>query len=91
MFIGNGMDIFGMLQESKGVCPKCGRTLTFKTAADLAKSHGISENVVMCDGCNRVFEIELVPGRMTLKNDVTSNYPQLKPARKGLFSKLFGK
>lgn len=92
MFIGNGMDIFAMLQESKGKCPKCGRQLTFKSAAGLAKSHDIQENVVMCDGCNHVFEVNLVPGRMTLTNDVTAKYPQIKPQGSGgLFRKLFGK
>ncbi len=92
MFVGNGMDIFAMLQEAKGKCPKCGKELTFKSAANLAKSHDISENVVMCDSCNRVFEVNLVPGRMTLTNDVTSKYPQVKPGKSGgLFSKLFKK
>lgn len=91
MFIGNGMDIFAMLQESKGKCPKCGKELTFKSAANLAKEQGISENVVMCAGCRRVFEINLVPGRMTLTNDVTAKYPQVKPKGGGFFSKLFRK
>ena len=92
MFVGNGMDIFAMLQEAKGKCPKCGKDLTFKTAAGLAKENNISENVVMCGGCNRVFEINLVPGRMTLTNDVTAKYPQVKAGKGGgLFSKLFKK
>ena len=92
MFVGNGMDIFAMLQMAKGNCPKCGKELTFRDAANLAKSYDISENVVMCDSCVRVFEVNLVPGRMTLTKDVTSQYPQVKPAKSGgFFSKLFRK
>ena len=56
------------------------------------KSHGIQNNVVMCSKCNRVFEVNLAPGRMALTSDVTAKYPQAKPKKPGgLFGKLFGK
>ena len=46
----------------------------------------------MCDKCNRVFEVNLTPGQMTLTSDVTANYPQIKPKKPGgLFGRLFGK
>ena len=92
MMFGSG-DSFGeMLMNSKGVCSNCMKELTFGDAAQLARKHGISDNVVMRKGCNHVFEVNLVPGSMTLTRDVTSRYPQIKPSMQGgLFSKLFGK
>ena len=92
MMFGSG-DSFGeMLMSSKGVCSNCKKELTFGDAAQLARKHGISDNVVMCKGCNHVFEVNLVPARMTLTQDVTSRYPQIKSGKQGgLFSKLFGK
>ncbi|NLJ65226.1 MAG: hypothetical protein GX337_07540 [Christensenellaceae bacterium] len=92
MMYGSGDSFREMLMKSKGVCPNCKTDLTFEEAAQLGRKHGISDNVVMCKGCNHVFEVNLVPGSMTLIKDVTSRYPQIKPAKKGgLFSKLFGK
>lgn len=86
---GNG-DSFGkMLMNSKGTCPSCNTELTFEKSAQLAKSHGIDDNVVMCKKCSKVYEIHMVPGKMTLTNDVTSKYPQIK-SKKGFFSKIFG-
>lgn len=91
MFVGNGDNIMGMLMNSPGTCPKCGKGLTFNDAAQLAKSNGIQDNVVMCKGCNHVFEVNLVPGCMTLTQDVTEKYPQIKPKKSGgFFGKLFG-
>ncbi len=92
MFIGNGNNFRDMLMNSPGTCPSCGKSLTFGKAAELAKSYGIQENVVMCTACHRVFAVNLVPGRMTLTSDVTSNYPRIKPKKPGgLFGKLFKK
>ena len=46
----------------------------------------------MCSKCNRVFEVNLAPGRMALTSDVTAKYLQVKPKKPGgLFGKLFGK
>lgn len=92
MIIGNGNSFRDMLMSSPGTCPNCNTSLTFGKAAQLAKSHNIQDNVVMCDKCNRVFEVNLVPGRMILTDDVTAKYPQVKPKKPGrLFGKLFGK
>lgn len=92
MFIGNGNDLRDMLMNAPGECPNCKAALKFGDAAQLAKSHGIHDNVVMCKSCSRVFEVQLVPGQMTLTRDVTANYPQIKPKKPGgLFKKLFGK
>ena len=92
MFIGNGNSFRDMLMKTPGTCPKCNASLTFGEAAQLAKSHSIQDNVVMCDKCNRVFEVNLAPGQMTLTNDVTAKYPQIKPKKSGgLFGKLFGR
>lgn len=93
MFIGNGDDFGNMLMNSKGTCPSCGENMTFGKSAQLAKSHGISEQVVMCPKCNRIFEIHLVPGKMSLTNDVTAKYPNVKSKNEkgGFFSRLFGK
>ena len=52
----NGNDFMNILMKSPGICPNCGKQLIFEGAAQLAKSHDIKENVVMCDGCGRVFD-----------------------------------
>lgn len=92
MIIGNGNNFRDMLMKTPGTCPNCNASLTFGEAAQLAKAHGIQDNVVMCLKCNRVFEVSLVPGRMALTNDVTANYPQVKPKKPGgLLGRLFGK
>ena len=94
MFVGNGNAFGNMLMQSKGECPNCKASLTFGESAKLARSHGISDNVVMCHQCNHVYEITMVPGRMTLTKDVTARYPQIKPKTAGgggFFSKLFKK
>ena len=78
--IGNGDQLAEMLMQTKGVCPNCKTELTFEDAHNLARSHGIEDNVVMCKGCSHVFEINLVPGRMTLTEDVTARYPQIQAA-----------
>ena len=92
MIIGNGSSFRDMLMKSPGTCPHCGADLSFGDAAQLAKSHGIRDNVVMCGKCSRVFEVNLIPGRMTLTNDVTEKSPQIKPKKPGgLFGRLFGR
>ena len=91
MIIGNGNNFRDMLMKTPGTCPNCSASLTFGKAAQLAKSHGIQDNVVMCDKCNRVFEVNLAPGRMARAADVTAKYPQIQPKKPGgLFGKLFG-
>lgn len=92
MIIGNGNNFRDMLMKAPGTCPNCNASLTFGEAAQLAKSHNIQDNVVMCKGCRHVFTVNLTPGRMSLAEDVTANYPQVKPKKPGgLFGKLFGK
>ena len=92
MIIGNGNSFRDMLMNSPGACPKCSASLTFGEAAQLAKSRGIQDNVVMCSQCNHVFEVNLVPGQMKLTQDVTVKYPQISPRKSGgLFGKLFGR
>ena len=92
MIIGNGNNFRDMLMKTPGTCPNCNASLTVGEAAQLAKSHNIQDNVVMCDKCHRVFEVNLAPGRMTLTSDVTAKYPQIKAKKPGeLFGKLFGK
>lgn len=92
MIIGNGNAFGDMLLNSKGTCPGCHRELTFGEAGRLARDHGITDNVVACPGCGHVFEVNLVPGRMTLTRDVTASYPRIKAEKKGgLLGKLFGR
>lgn len=78
MILGSGNAFGRMLMNAKGTCPNCNTELTFEMAAQFAKSHGIDNNVVMCTKCSKVYETYMVPGKMTLTNDVTSKYPQIK-------------
>ena len=92
MIIQNGNNFRDMLMNSPGACPSCNAQLAFGKAAQLAKTFNIQDNVVMCNQCHRVFEVNLVPGRMTLTNDVTAKYPQVKLRKPGgLFGGLFRK
>lgn len=75
-----GMGIFDgdsfaeMLVSQKANCIKCGVAITFEEGASFAKSKGIPDNVVMCKKCKSVFTVHLVPGGMTLTQDVTDRF-----------------
>jgi len=62
------------LMKQKAYCLKCNEEITFEDGASYAKDKGINDNVVMCKKCNSVFEVHIVPGRMTLTSDVTMKY-----------------
>ena len=77
MRIIDGNDFMDMLLNSKSNCLSCNEEMTFESSSQLAKSHGIKDNVVMCKNCHHIFEVNLIPGRMTLAKDVTEKYPQI--------------
>lgn len=72
--IGFGDDIAKMLLNQKAACLKCNNIISFEEGGMYAKEKGIKDNVIMCNKCNSVFEVNLVPGRMTLTRDVTNKY-----------------
>lgn len=74
MGLGFGDSLAEMLMKQKACCLKCNEEITFEDGANYAKDKGINDNVVMCKKCNSIFEVQLVPGRMTLTNDVTMKY-----------------
>jgi len=72
IFDGNS---FGeMLIKQEAPCMKCGKPIQFEKGCNLARKKGITANVVVCSKCNSVFEVMLVPGKMTLTSDVTEKY-----------------
>lgn len=60
---------------SKATCPCCGNQFTFRAGAELVREKGIHDNVVACGGCRHVYTCSLIPGRLTLLDDVTERYP----------------
>ena len=82
MYVGSGDAIINMLMGAKANCLNCGKEMVFKEAGTRAKDLGITDNVLMCGHCGHLFTCTLVPGKLTLNSDVTSQYPQAKAAAK---------
>lgn len=74
MFIGDGDSLGNMLINQEADCLECGNSIVFKRESTLAKENGISDNVVMCSQCMSVWKVYLVPRRMALTENVTSQY-----------------
>ena len=71
MYVGNGQDVIDNLMGVQASCPNCGATLTFESAARLAKDHGVSENAIMCHDCHKVFNVNVTPNKMTILGELT--------------------
>ena len=106
LFVGDGDGLANMLLNQQASCTKCGAAIKFESGANLAKEYGINDNVVMCSKCKSVFTVQLVPGRMTLTQNVSDRYASLIKSTKassgsktddgakpsgGFFKKLFEK
>jgi len=74
LFVGGGDALADMLMNQQANCEKCGAVIKFESGAGLAKECGITDNVVMCAKCKSVFNVELVPGKMTLTQNVSDRY-----------------
>ena len=74
LFVGDGDGLANMLLNQQANCTNCGAAIKFESGANLAKKHGLTDNVVMCAKCNSVFTVQLVPGRMTLTQNVSDRY-----------------
>jgi hypothetical protein len=74
MMMFDGDSLGDMLMNQKAGCLKCGSEIAFGSGAKLAMSKGINENVVMCSKCKSVFRVYIVPGHMSLTEDVTRTY-----------------
>ncbi|MDR2680606.1 MAG: hypothetical protein LBC47_07345 [Tannerella sp.] len=72
---------------------ECGNPIVFEKGVRLARENGIGDNVVMCGKCRSVWAVHLVPGRMTLTENVTGNYSirrqptNMKKSRPGISGK----
>lgn len=95
----NGIEFGYMLTQTETKCRKCKEEFNFQTGADECRAAGITDNLMMCPKCHHVFKFELVPGKLTLTEDVTNQYPQAEEAARAseasqhqsFFKKLFGK
>ena len=57
-------------------CRKCGSSISCEKGQGGAQ-RGIKEsNVVVCPKCSAIFTMRLVPGKLTLIEDVTEKYPK---------------
>ena len=59
---------------ARATCPNCKNQFTYRAGAELARKNGIYDNVAVCGGCGHVYTCVLIPGRLTLQNDVTERY-----------------
>ena len=106
MDIGNRNALSDRLFTAKAACPNCGDRIIYQAGAELARKHGIYDNVVVCYKCRHVYTCTLIPGRLVLQDDVTERYPGVQaagtegtetdteelPAKKGgFFSRIFGR
>ena len=94
----DGDSLAKMLMNVQASCTTCGTKITFESGANLAKKYGVTDNVVMCPQCKSVFTVQLVPGRMTLTENVTEKYKETiekaaasSKAGGGFFKNLFKK
>ena len=72
-----------MLCQTKANCLNCGKTFTFEEASVLSKNNGITNSdILMCPACHHVFKSLLVPGMLTLNEDITDDYPQIQASVK---------
>jgi ribosomal protein L24E len=74
MMMLDGDSLGDMLMHQEAGCLKCGSEIAFGSGAKFARSKGINENVVMCSKCKSVFRVHIVPGHMSLTEDVTRTY-----------------
>ena len=72
----NGDALGEMLMNQQANCTVCGTAIKFESGVGLARKFGITDNVVMCPKCKSVFTVHIVPGRMTLTEDVSSKYEE---------------
>lgn len=63
-----------MLIRQSADCLNCGKRFSFEDGANCARKSDIKDNVVECPHCGHVFTMLIVPGRMTLTEDVTAKY-----------------
>lgn len=58
------------LMKVQGSCPNCGTILTFRESAQLAKQNGITEDVVMCYKCHKVYTVNLTFEKMSFVEEL---------------------
>ena len=78
MSIGNENALSYRLFGARTACPKCRNRMDYGAGAELARQYGIYDNVVVCGGCRHVYTYVLIPGSLTLQDDVTERYPGVR-------------
>lgn len=71
MVVGNGVDLLKSLMKLQSNCPNCGTTLTFEDSARLGRDNGVSENAIMCHSCRKVFNVNILPDKMEISDELT--------------------
>ena len=71
MHVRNDEELLKRLMKVQSKCPNCGATLTFEDAARLGKNHGVSENAIMCYNCKKVFNVNILPDKMEILDELT--------------------
>lgn len=78
----DGMGVFSgdaladQLISQQAVCKKCASNIPFEDGVLCAREANIPESVVKCRKCGAVYRVQLLPGKMLLKEEVTHIYPQ---------------
>lgn len=70
-------DLENMMQHPMATTNECRsrkKAFTFQDGGLQARSAGIKDQVIMCPKCHKIYEVEVTPAGVILRNDVTSRY-----------------
>lgn len=70
IYVINALRLYG----SSSFCPKCGTEIVFSESLGHSHKAGISDNVLMCRGCECVFEAKMTNAGFTIHSEVTDKY-----------------
>jgi hypothetical protein len=70
----NAADLFDRIQKASSGCPMCGKVFGFTEGHKTAREAGIEHNVLMCPGCQSVFEIQMGYGGFRFTKNITAEY-----------------
>lgn len=71
----DGESLVRSLLATSANCRKCGASISCEKGQSGAQERGIKESdVVVCPQCSTIFTMRLVPGSLTLLEDVTKKY-----------------
>jgi hypothetical protein len=72
----DGDELARRLLATSATCRACGSGITVEAGQGLAIDRGIQRSdIIICPKCSRAYTMRLVPGSLTLLDDVTDSFP----------------